>query len=379
MDGTRSIAGYARRVVVVGMIATIVSAGACSTTTPPTATSPTTGAGTTTAAPATDTTPTTATTVVSGTTPTTRTTGTTAGTPSGTRAGTSSGVESITIAIDDPTAGHLVFDAIAAGDPAQAKAGKLVLLLHGFPETDEAWREQLEPLAAAGYYAVAPNQRGYSPGARPAGIEPYAVPSLVADVLSMATALGAETFHVVGHDWGAAVAWSVAGAQPARVTSLVAVSVPHPDAFAAAFSAADGEQTKKSGYMDVFRAAGSEDRFTANGGAGLKIIWGKQIPPAKVDTYLRTLGTPEALGAALNWYRATSFTTGATLGKVHVPTMFIWSTNDVAIARSGAEATKDHVDGPYRFEVLEGISHWIPEESPDRLRELLAAHLASLS
>lgn len=128
----------------------------------------------------------------------------------------------------------------------------------------------------------------------------------------------------------------------------------------------------------MFQAPDSQDRFTANGGAGLRAIYGSQVPKAKIDGYLKVLGTPEALGAALNWYRASDFSNSPKLGKAHMPTLFVWSTNDIAIARSGAEATKDYVDGPYRFEVLDGISHWIPEEVPDRLRDLLLAHLASV-
>lgn len=342
------------------LMSVLTVASACSTTSPSSSPAPTT---TVTSGPAGS---------AAGTSAPPGTTSTVGTTP------TEAPIEELTITIDDPTSGRLVFDAIAAGDPARAKAGKLVLLLHGYPETSEAWREQLQPLAAAGYYAVAPNQRGYSPGARPAGIEPYAIPSLIADVFAMATALGADTFDVVGHDWGAAVAWVVAAAKPERVRSLAAVSVPHPDAFSAAFANPDGEQTRKSRYIDAFRAEGSEDRFTANGGAGMAVIYGDAVPKAKVDAYLEVLGTPEAMGAALNWYRATDFKTSARLGPVRVPTLFVWSTDDIAIARSGAEATKDFVDAPYRFEVLEGVSHWIPEETPDRLRDLLLAHLASV-
>jgi pimeloyl-ACP methyl ester carboxylesterase len=291
---------------------------------------------------------------------------------------TSGQVRDITITTKAADGTTLVFDALAAGDPDASAKGKLVLLLHGFPETDEAWRAQLAPLAAAGYYAVAPNQRGYSAGARPAGVDAYSMVNLVGDVLAMATELHADTFHVVGHDWGAAVAWVVAASTPARVASLAAVSVPHLDAFAEAFAAPDGEQVRKSGYMKVFAAPNSEDQFVANDAAGLRIIYGKAIGKEQVDAYVRVLGTKEALGAALNWYRANPNPSSARIGVVHVPTLFIWSTNDVAIARAGADATKSFVDGPYTYEVLEGVSHWIPEEAPDKVRDLLRAHFASL-
>jgi pimeloyl-ACP methyl ester carboxylesterase len=120
----------------------------------------------------------------------------------------------------------LVFDALAAGPPA----GELVVLLHGFPQTSACWTPVLQTLAAAGYRAVAPNQRGYSPTARPTTIQAYRLPELVADVLAVADRLDAETFHLVGHDWGGVVAWQLAGHQPELVTTLTAVSTPHPRA-----------------------------------------------------------------------------------------------------------------------------------------------------
>ena len=116
--------------------------------------------------------------------------------------------------------GDLVFDARAEG-PAD---GELVLLLHGFPQTSLSWRHQLGALAAAGYRAVAPDQRGYSPGARPADVAEYRIERLVGDVLGFADALGVERFHLVGHDWGGAVAWQVAGRHPERLRTVTSLS-----------------------------------------------------------------------------------------------------------------------------------------------------------
>jgi pimeloyl-ACP methyl ester carboxylesterase len=118
----------------------------------------------------------------------------------------------------------LVFDLLAAGDPA----GEPVLLLHGFPQTAACWTELAEALADAGYRVLAPDQRGYSPGARPAAVRDYRMPELVADVLAVADRAGARRFHVVGHDWGGAVAWHLAARHPERVATLTAVSTPHP-------------------------------------------------------------------------------------------------------------------------------------------------------
>jgi len=140
----------------------------------------------------------------------------------------------------------LVFDALVAGPPA----GELVVLLHGFPQTAACWARVAEALAAAGYRVLAPDQRGYSPGARPAAVRAYRMPELVGDVLALAEAAGAARFHLVGHDWGGAVAWALAGRHPERVATLTSVSTPHPRAFAAALLT--GGQLLRSAYIGFF-------------------------------------------------------------------------------------------------------------------------------
>lgn len=255
--------------------------------------------------------------------------------------------------------------------------GPLVLLLHGFPESSSEWRSQIEVLAAAGYRAVAPDQRGYSPGARPRGVEHYGVDLLVGDALGLADTLGAERFHLVGHDWGAIVAWRVAARAPARLRSLTAVSVPHPSAFSSAISDGASAQREKSGYIAGLRAPDAADRFLADDAAGLRLVYSASgLDGHDVEDHLAVLTQPGAMDAACNWYRALDFR-GGTLGDITVPTLFVWSTDDIAIAREGAERTADHVTGPYRFEVLEGVSHWIPEVAADRLNPLLLDHLAA--
>ena len=282
------------------------------------------------------------------------------------------GVERIQIPVGD-----MIFDALAAGP----EDGELVLLLHGFPQSSYSYRTQLPVLAAQGFRAVAPDQRGYSAGARPSEVSAYAMGNLVGDVLGMATALGAERFHLVGHDWGGAVAWVVGSAVPGRVRSLVALSTPHVSAFGRALAEADGEQARASSYFTSFRAEGSERRFLENDAAEFKELLGQwgSMSEADINVYLEVLGTEEALGAALNWYRAgtggATATTPPPPSIVTVPTLYVWSTNDAAFTRATAEATEEFVTGPYRFEVLEGVSHWIAEEAPERLSELLVEHL----
>ncbi|HEX6311493.1 MAG TPA: alpha/beta hydrolase, partial [Acidimicrobiia bacterium] len=161
--------------------------------------------------------------------------------------------------------GPLTFVARAAG-PATAP---VVLLLHGFPETSYSWRHQIEALGAAGYRAVAPDQRGYSPGARPGEVAAYHPERLVEDVVGMADALGADRFHLVGHDFGGLVAWHTAARHAGRLATLTAVSTPHPRAVARSILEG-GEQREKSSYMLFFRSPGAEAFFLDDDAAGLR-------------------------------------------------------------------------------------------------------------
>ena len=262
----------------------------------------------------------------------------------------------------------LTFDARAAG-PVD---GELVILLHGFPQSSAMWKPQLDALAAAGYRAMAPDQRGYSRRARPPEVDRYHVDRLVEDVLAIADRLGVERFHVIGHDWGAVVAWHVAGRHPDRVRTLTALSVPHPVAFAAALASADGDQRRRSGYISFFREVGTAEDALLAGGLAEMLRWSGY--PLDVHDVVDRMSEPGALTAALNWYRAMDVSLAA-VPSITVPTLYVWSTGDVALGREGAVATTDHVDAPYRFEVLEGVSHWIPEEVPDVLNRLLLEHL----
>ena len=273
--------------------------------------------------------------------------------------------------------GGFTFDVRTAGPDD----GEVVILLHGFPQTSHEWRHQLRALGEAGFRAVAPDQRGYSPGARPARVEDYALPLLVGDVLGLADAIGADRFHVVGHDWGAVVAWGVAIAARDRVITANPVSVPHPDAFARVLSDPDSCQVAASSYFDVFVQPDSEDAFLANDHALLRGVFAG-IDAAAVEEYIRVLGTKPALGAALNWYRANigdRNLQGPPVGPVEVPTMFTWSDGDTALCIDGAVLTEEYVEGPYRFEVLEGVSHWIPDLAPDAMSSLLVDHLTLYS
>jgi len=278
------------------------------------------------------------------------------------------------LAID---ANGFTFGARTAG-PAK---GRPVLLLHGFPQTSWSWRYQLERLGAAGFRAVAFDQRGYSPGARPAAVADYALPHLTADVLAVADTMEMTSFDLVGHDWGGMVAWVLAARRPERIRSLTVVSTPHPQALRAALESNDPDQSRRSGYLALFQRLAEPERLLLGEdgtGSGLRAMFAATgLDSESAEEYVLELVRPGALTAALNWYRAMDGDAVDGLAPVVVPTRYIWSTGDQALGRVAAEATVEWVAGRYQFDVLEGISHWIPEEAPDALAQRLLEHLSS--
>lgn len=274
-------------------------------------------------------------------------------------------------------ASGFVFDARVAGP----EDGEPVLLLHGFPSTSWEWKDQLRALGEAGYRAVAPNQRGYSPGARPEAVEAYAISNLIVDVLNIADALGFDRFHLVGHDWGAGVAWGLGVAAPDRLLTLNPISVPHPDAFQAELADPTSCQYEASSYFDTFVQPGFEDVLVGNDNGLFRSIF-EGVPAEDVEVHVQAIGNSDAMRAGLNWYRAniTGRSSGLTpnpVGPIRVKTMFIWSDEDFALCREGAEATGDYIDAPYRFEVIEGANHWVPEVAGPEVSALLLDHLGS--
>lgn len=264
--------------------------------------------------------------------------------------------------------------ALAAGP----RGGELVLLLHGWPEFADCWNETLIALGAAGYRAVAVDQRGYAENARPGDVAAYAAEHLQSDVLAFANQLDAKSFHLIAHDWGGLVAWGLASAHPHRVASLSVLATPHPQALQVAFRQED--QYRRMDYVRAFRQPGgaAEQRLLADGAAVLRAAYAGRVPPALVDHNVRRLSEPGALTATLNWYRALPDDLSYPAGRIGVPTLYIWGTEDRALGRDAALLTEDYVDGHYRFEILEGASHWLPEEAPERVIPMLIDHLATL-
>ncbi|HVU00351.1 MAG TPA: alpha/beta hydrolase [Polyangiaceae bacterium] len=255
-----------------------------------------------------------------------------------------------------------VFDAYEAGP----ETGVAVFLLHGFPETGWEWRNQLRALAKAGFHAVAPDQRGYSAGARPPAVSDYTVLALMQDVTGMADALHIDSFHLAGHDWGGGVGWGLAKLSP-RVLSYTAVSTPHPDALKEKLSDASSCQHRDSAYFDTFTQPDAATLFLA-GDAGVLRAAFPGVAAEDVDVYVKALGTPDAMNAALNWYRANiqnrNFTT-PDVGSVTIPVTYVFGDADAYFCLDTAQATANFVSGPYRFVQLAGVSHWVPEAAPD--------------
>jgi pimeloyl-ACP methyl ester carboxylesterase len=273
--------------------------------------------------------------------------------------------------------GDLTFDVRVDGP----EDGRPVLLLHGFPQTSASWAAVSPMLAEAGLRTYAPDQLGYSPGARPDEVAAYTAQNLAQVTADLMTALEIPVADVVGHDWGANVAWTLAAWHSDRVRSLTAVSVPHPAAYTVAYRA-DPEQKERSGYIRLFWQAGkAEDVLLADDARRLRRMLsggGEQatgVPEEAIEEYVAVLSAPGALTAALNWYRAMSSDTR--VDPIEVPTTYVWSDGDAAIGRTAAEACANYVTGDYRFVELPGITHWIPEQAPEQLVRAILDRIAS--
>lgn len=268
----------------------------------------------------------------------------------------------------------LEFDCSVAG-PSD---GDLVLLLHGFGVSRHFWDRQVPALAGAGFFAVAPNQRGYSPRARPdpKNLEAYRIDRLVADALDIVAAAGHgdRRFHLVGHDWGGSLSWIIAAQHPARLRSLTMLSRPHPASFLRALAMPDGEQKRRSGHHTAFLESDAVPKLLANDCEWLRSRHMRQgMPREATDAHMSVLGNEAALEAALAWYRSSG--PRQPLGPVKVPTLYLWGDADDTVGRVAAEGTGEFIDAPYQFEVLPGVGHYAADQVPDRVNELLLTHL----
>lgn len=265
--------------------------------------------------------------------------------------------------------GKLTFEVSDQG-PAN---GTPVVFLHGFPQSNTSWEPVMDRLSTQGYRCVAPNQRGYSPGARPHRRRDYVAEELVGDVVALIDAIGVPRAHLVGHDWGAMVAWAAAALAPDRLATVTTLSAPHPAAFFA--SLATSRQFLASWYVYFFQLPGVPEWFLArNGGKGMAWLIGDyagQSPDVVQRDVDRILDTG-ALRTALNWYRAVPFTKpGLITTMTQVPTLHVWSDGDKALLEKAAHTTGRYVRAEYRFEILQGATHWLPDQRPDDVADLL--------
>jgi pimeloyl-ACP methyl ester carboxylesterase len=239
--------------------------------------------------------------------------------------------------------------------------GPAVLLLHGFPDSAGLWRHQIPALKDAGFRVVAPDLRGFGDSDKPAEIEAYRISHSVADLTHVLDALEIETTHVVGHDWGAGVAWAFALMAPQRVDKLVAMSVGHP---AVPRTLA---QREKSWYMLLFQFPEAEEILRKDDWALAK-EWAASHPDLDLEHFDLTAG--------LNWYRANlhprrELEPRRSLPPVQADTLGIWSSGDAFLIEDGVKRSGDHVGGTWRYERIEGAGHWMQLDAPERVNALL--------
>ena len=269
-------------------------------------------------------------------------------------------------------ANNLTFRARVAG--AENRTGDGVILLHGFPETSIMWQPLLKALNEAGYRAIAFDQRGYSPGARPQFQNEYTKGKLANDVLAVADAAGFETFHVIGHDFGGAIAWTLADRYPERLLSLSSLSMPHPLALSEAL-ADPSPQWPASSYVLFYRLPVVPELVMGFDRAALLTRWRwARHPEEQVAEYRRVFSESGALHAALDWYRAFEFRSLDPAGKVRPPTLFLWGQEDRAFSRASAIATGNFMDGPYRLRTV-SAGHNLMLDAPQIVVAEVVGHL----
>ena len=251
--------------------------------------------------------------------------------------------------------------------------GRPVVLLHGFPDSGRLWRHQVPALAAAGFQVIVPDLRGYGASGKPGAVDAYSLTLLAGDVLAVLAEQQISRAHVVGHDWGAALAWVLASLAPDRVDHLAVLSVGHPATFLRTL-----EQRQMSWYMLLFQFPGPAERWlTENNWANFR-SWARHPDAGQVIADLEANGS---LTPGLNWYRANLPAESwagppPRLPPVQAPAMGVWSTGDIALSEVQMTDSAQSMAGPWRYERLEGPGHWMQLDAPDRVSQLLLDFLA---
>jgi pimeloyl-ACP methyl ester carboxylesterase len=282
----------------------------------------------------------------------------------------------MSIAIRELTVNGMRFRCRVAGE-----RGEPVILLHGFPETSAMWTELMPRLVQDGYRCLAPDLRGYSPGARPSGSDQYALELIAQDVVSLAASQGYAHYHLIGHDWGAAAGWTVVRDNPEQVKSWTAISVPHLAAYMAGYL--DEEQRRKGAYIQEYLTPGEGEAQLAHGDYELMRKAWSRFCPDKIPEYLEVFSQPGALVAALNWYRA-AFGSAARRNRtfapfdVRTPTLTLWGNRDPGVGRATTRGEAQYMKGSYRFVELDG-EHFILHECSEICTREILAHLRALT
>ncbi|HYN30427.1 MAG TPA: alpha/beta fold hydrolase [Dermatophilaceae bacterium] len=245
--------------------------------------------------------------------------------------------------------------------------GPVVVLLHGFPQTPDAFEDVVPLLTERGLRTLVPTQRGYAASASPSARSAYTTAETTADVVALLDAAGAEQAHVVGHDWGGAPAWAMGAWHPDRVASLTVLSTPHPAAMGKALRS--GGQALRSWYMGFFQLPVLPELLVR---PTIRLMLEQMgCPSSHARRYAAAMSEPGILSGALGWYRAIPFSRDVPVRRVEVPTTYLWGRRDPALGREAAEGTAHRVGSDYRFvELDEG--HWLPER---RSREVADAVL----
>jgi pimeloyl-ACP methyl ester carboxylesterase len=257
--------------------------------------------------------------------------------------------------------------------------GRPVILLHGFPEFWWAWRNQIQPLADAGFRVIVPDLRGYNLSDAPMGISAYQIDLLAADVVDLASALGHERFDLVGHDWGGVVAWWVAARHAARLKRLVIMDAPHPDVLAAQ-AIKHPTQALRSSYAMFFQLPfAPEAMLGAFDFTGLRtMVQGSAKPgafePGALAHYVRAWRRPNHFTAMLNYYRALRERRSGGSTRNSVPSLVLWGGQDSFLEQHVAHASLKQCDEA-RLEILPDATHWLHLEQPERVTALIRDHL----
>jgi pimeloyl-ACP methyl ester carboxylesterase len=253
-------------------------------------------------------------------------------------------------------------------------SGPAVLLLHGFPDSSHLWRHRVPALAGAGLRVIAPDLRGFGASERPERVADYRISRSVADLLAVLDELGVERARVAAHDFGAAVAWVLAALHPERVERLAALSVGHPGA-----QRRTVEDREKAWYTLLFQFEGVAEELLSRDDWKLMREWLRG--EGDVERYVADLSLPGALTAGLSWYRANlhparQLEPRRAMPPVAAPTLGVWSSGDHYLNEAQMVGSAEHVTGPWRYERIDGASHWMQLDATGRVNELLVEFLA---